>query len=288
MKKSGIISLSVIVVIIALIGILFGAVFCLRTQNVTFLGDGAVAIDKEDIIKTAGLKKGQSIFMIDKEEATNKIEAKYPYVKVIQIKTTSLTEIDIRIRARHNTCYTKHENNYYIMDEEFKVLNILEASDETEESNEPTNLIHIEENVLNINSSTEVCDFVGSDYQKNLMYEFYTSMITTVTKTEGEGEEKIELFFTREDVCDMILDIQFEDFQTYQKIIISTKHGVKLDIENPSKNLQNKINICFSTIDQFLTDENDKEKSGTIKIYYDLDNNQKCVYVPEVSESPIE
>ncbi len=290
MTKKSVIWLSIFGFLIVLIGVLFGTVFCLRTQNVTILGDTPISISKEDIIRTADLKKGQSIFMIDKDEAINKIEATYPYVKVIQIKTTSINEIDIRIRSRHDMCYTKKNNNYYILDEEFKVLNIIEANLDEEETNEPTNLIYIDEGALNISSSTMICDFVGSDYQKNVMYELYISMTTAVTKTEGDGEDTKEVYFTRTDMCDMIKDIQFEDYETFNKIIITTKHGVKLDIENPTENLQNKINICFSTIDYFLNSAEvatqEKATKGTIKIYYDLENNQKCIYIPEVNEEP--
>ena len=282
MSKNAVVSLSIITVAIVLIGILFGTVFCLRTQNVTIVGDSPVVISKEDIIRAASLKNGQSIFMLDKQKAISKIEATYPYVKVIQIKTTSVTEIDIKIRARHEMCYSKQNNNYYIMDEELKVLNIIEAS--VDESNAPTNLIHIEDGVLNINSSTMVCDFVGSANHKNIMAELYKAMVTVVTKAIGDGEDSVEAYFTRSDVCEMLKDIQFQEYETYTKIIISTKHGVKLDIENPDKNLQNNINICFSTIKEFLSNSETeiKAKSGTIKIYYDLENNQKCVYIPGV------
>ncbi len=283
MKKSGIILLSIFVVLIALVGVLFGAVFCLRTQHVVFVGENTLKVDKEEIIEAAGLKKGQSIFMIDKDQAISNVEAKYSHIKVIQIKTISLTEIEIKIRARHEMCYAKFNNNYYIMDEEFKVLNIVEMNAEDEESNEPTDLIYIE-NEFNITTSTKVCDFVGSDYQKSVMIELYNSMITVVTKTEGEGEEAREVYFTRADVCDMLKNIQFEDHNTFNNIIVTTKYGVKLNIENPSKKLQNKINICFSTIKEFLsnTETENKVQSGEIKIYYDMDNNQKCIYIPEV------
>ena len=285
MSKKAVISLSIIAVIIVLIGVLFGTVFCLRTQDVTIIGDSPVSISKEDIITTADLKKGQSIFMLDKDAAIKKVEAKYPYVKVVQIKTTSVTQIDIRIRARHEMCYTKQNNNYYVMDEEFKVLNVIEANSEGQESNEPTNLIHIEEDVLKINSSTMICDFVGTNYQSKVMYELYSSMTTTVTKMVGEGEDEHQEYFTRADICDMLKEIEFEEYKTYNKIIITTKYGVKLDIENPNKKLQNKINICFSTIKEFLSDASTEGKAqgGTIKIYYDLENNQKCVYVPDVT-----
>ena len=288
MSKKAVISLSIIVFLIALIGILFGAVFCLRSQTVTVVGETPIEISKEEIITTAGLENGKSIFMLNKEEAINKIEATYPYVKVIQIKTTSLTKIDIIIRSRHDMCYAKNGNNYYVMDEELKILKIIPAISEGEESNEPTELIHIHGENINLNSSTMVCDFVGSSEQKQTMYDLYNAMINVVTKTEGEKGDNKEVYFSRKDVCETLKEIEFKEYETFSKIIITTKHGVKLDIENPNEDLQNKINICFSTIKSLIEEGKDREKSGTIKIYYDLQNNQKFVYIEEgeLSEDP--
>ena len=276
MSKKGIISLSIITLFIVLIGILFGTVFCLHTQNVTVLGNDVVSHSKNEIVSAADLKKGQSIFMIDKETATRNIEAKFPKIKVVQIKTTNITTIDIVIRVRHEMFYTEFTEKYYVLDEDLKVLKIIAESEEGQPSNEPTELTYIETGVLNINNSTKVCDFVGSDYQKQITSGLYNAMITTVIKTEHEQE----VYFDRADVKDMLKNIDFEEYETFNKIIITTKYGVKLDIENPTRNMQNKINICFSTIQKFLTESNDKEKSGTIKIYYELDGQQRNVYIP--------
>jgi len=281
MSRKAVISFSIIAFIIVLVGVLFGTVFCVRSQSVAIIGDSPVNVSKEDILSTAGFKNGQSIFLLDKDKAINNIEAKYPYVKVVHIKTTSVTAIEIQVRARHEMCYAKFNNNYYFLDEELKVLKIIEESPEEQESNEPTHLTKIDDGVLNLNSSTMVCDFIGNDFQKETMIQLHSAMITTVTKTVPGGEGEDEVYFTRADVCEMIRHVKFEQHETYDKIIVATKHGVKLDIENPTTDLQNKINICFSTIKEFLSDPatESKAQGGTIKIYYDVENNQKCVYV---------
>lgn len=281
MTKKSLISLSIFVVLIVLIGVLFGTVFCLRTQNVTFLGETPVEISREEIITTANLKNGQSIFMLDKDSAIHNIESTYPKVKVVQIQTVGLTEINIKVRARHEMYYTEFASNYYILDEDLKILSIVEkVLDEDEQpTNEPTSLIHIEEDVLNINSSTKKCDFVGSSYQKQVVYGLYTAMTTTVTKMVGEDE----VYYDRNDIKNALKSVEFEEYDTFNKIIIKTNYGVELDIENPTQNLQTKINICFSTIEEFIKLANDKEKSGTIKIFYELDNSMKTIYIAENS-----
>ena len=286
MKKGGIITLSIIIVLTALIGVLFGAVFRLRSQTVTIVGENAVNVKSEDIISAASIKSGKSIFMLNKDQAINNIETAFPYVKVLQIKTTSLKSVDIIIRARREMFYTEIESKYFILDEDLKVLNIIEANSEDEDSNEPVNLTYID-NQLNINESTKVCDFVGSDLQRKVINDLYHSMINVVTKTEGSGENEKEVYFSRNDVCSTLKEIKFEKFSTFDKMILVTNYGVQLDIENPTCDLLTKINICFSTIKEFLsnTETKNKAKEGIIKIYYDLENEMKYVYINPNTEN---
>lgn len=272
MTKKGYIALGIFIVIIALFGVLFGAVFCLRTQNVTFLDGEMLSVNKKEIVSIANFKNGESIFLLDKEAAINKIEKKYPEIKVVHIKTTGVTSINIMLRRREKMFYTEYLDNYYIVDEDLKVLEILEKVEEP--MNKPTDLIFINSENLEIDENTKLATFVGSSKQQNIISNLYKSMLTVVVNEEG-------FYLEREDVKDMIKSVHFEEFKTFDKIIIETKYGVKLDIENPSKNLQNKINTCFSTIKTFILEANNKEKQGTIKIYYDIDNNQKCVYINE-------
>lgn len=271
MKKSGIITLSIIALTLALTGVLFGAVFCLRKQNVTVVGV-PISISKDEIIATAGLKKGESIFMINKQKATTKIEEKYPYLKVIQIKTTNLFAIDIRVRARYETFYTEHNNNFYILDEDLKVLRILEKT-----ADNTPQLSHIEDGVLNINETTKVSDFIGNAYQTNVIYNLFSGMNNSARKTDGTNRE----FLTRPEIIETIKYVDFEKFETFNKIIVTTKYGVKLDIENPTINLENKINICFSLINSWIEEENESYLSSVIKIFYDLENNMKTTYIEE-------
>lgn len=278
MRKGSVIALSIIALLLVTAGVLFGAVFCLRSQSVKVVGDSPITISKEDIISTAGLKKGQSIFLIDKEKALNNIEAKFPYVKVIQIKTTSLTEIEFVVRARHKMFYAEDDTKYYIMDEELKVVDIAEKSGEVVPE-EISKLIHI--NNFDIDSSTFVCDFIGSDEQRKATYELYNAMINSVKKGEGEDVAYID----REDVKTEIREVEFNSFKTFNTITITTKYGVKLNIENPQNEMSNKVNLCYIAINQYLSSEEveqqEKATKGTIKIYYDIENTQKIIYIPE-------
>lgn len=274
MKKRSIIGLSIVLCLIVLIGVLFGAVFCLRNQKVVAVGETALNHTANEILKAGDLSYGQPIFMINKEKAIKKIESTYADVKVVQIKTTSLFDIEIIVRTRVAMAYAEFNEKYYLLDEELKVMEILEKA----ETSEPTHLTNIKSELLKIDAKTAVCDFVGNAFQTNAFYNTYNAMINTFQKDGAEGKE----YFDREDVQEMIRNIEFEQHKTFNKVIITTKYGVKLDIENPNQNLTNKMNVCYATIEDFIAKSNNKEKSGTIKIYYDLDNELKCIYVPQV------
>ena len=167
MSKGKIIVLSIIGFIIVLTTILFSTVFRLRKQIVVASAD--VTYSSEEIIKSAELKRGQSIFLIDKESAINKIEAKIADLKVIQIKTASLTEIEIKVRKRYPAYYIKNLGSYYVLDQDLKVLNIV-ADSEAEQIANIEKLVKISTKPQGINVETKVADFLGSENEQNMSY----------------------------------------------------------------------------------------------------------------------
>lgn len=266
MTKKKLIGFLIMLVLITFIVILFSFVFCVREQEVSIAHGNTITIGKSEILSAANIKEGSPIFMIDKEKATQNIENKFPYIKVIQIKTTGLRKINIIVRTRVKLYYTQYNNDYYMFDEDMKLLEI--------SHDRPINLIQIEEGLLNITDETKECDFVGTAKQKDVLLNLYKAMTTTVSK--GEGENKT--YLNREDICNVLKNVSFEEYETFDKIIITTTYGVKLDIETPVKDLDYKINICFSTINGFIENANNYEKSGTIKLFYNLNDELECKY----------
>lgn len=257
MKKKYIIISSIIAGVLAILLILFGAVFVLRKQSVVFIDDAnqALNISENDIINTAGLKKGKSIFMLDKDKATANIESTYPYLKVVQIKTTSAVRVEIKVRRRFEMYYSYVEKfkKYYVFDEDLKLLRITEI--------EPTNLTYLNLSNLGITANTLEGNFVGDEYSQKIIYDLFTSIYKTV-KIDGN-------FLTREQICSLVTDIEFKSGYTldeeYTRVILTTSYGVKIDIGKPEDNFEYKINFCFATLNAL----NEEQKSkGTIKFFY--------------------
>lgn len=279
-KKAKIITISIVLSILALILILFGAVFCLYKQDVVFIGDRTSTIDitNEEIIESAGLKKGRPIFSLDKETAINNIERTYPYLKVIQINTVSAIRIEISVRERYEMYYTYSDSTkkYYVLDEELKVLRMSDI--------EPIGITKLESSILGedmldilgITSNTIVSDFLSTENYRGITYELFVSMYNTVMIDDAGTDRYVD----REDIKSLITKLQFAKGytleETYDRVILNLSNGFIVDIGKPQENFQDKVNICFSALDTLI--ENG-ETSGTIKYTYLDDGTERINFI---------
>ncbi len=264
MTKKSIIISSILLSIVALMAILFGAVFRLRNVSVEVQPGANITVTNDKIVESANLKKGKSIFMLDKQSAINNIEQTYAEIKVVQIKTTNLMSVKIIVRERKEMFYAEHNSAYYCLDEDLKVLRLTEV--------EPTNLIKITTDI-GITSNTKKCDFMDKAYA-DLTYQLFVSMYTNVM-VEGRYAE-------REDMCNLVESIEIKTAHAltedgnggfeYTNLILKTRAGVVMQIANPNTDLGRKINICFAA---YFNPAVDNTK-GRIVIKYDGTN----VYLP--------
>lgn len=271
MSKGKIITFSIIGFIIVLNTILFGAVFRLRKQNVV-IGEDITYTSKE-IVDAAGLKNGKSIFLIDKDKAISNIEAKYADLKVVQIKTTSVTEIEIKVRKRYETYYIKNLGNYYILDQDLKVLEIF-TDEETEKVTQADSLVQIKTKLHGLDAETKLADFIGNSHQQNMCYNLFAAVYTT-QMPEKETGSAAHLKF-----ASILEEISFDTGYTasgesYNRLIVKTKLGMKFDIGKATNEMERKINLCFTAMNnEQITDKT----IGTITIAYDEQGKEIKTY----------
>ena len=256
MSKGKIITFSIISFIVLLNIILFGFVFRLRKQQVI---TNDANINSEKIIEAASLKEGKSIFLLDKQTAISNIEKAFANVKVVHIKTINLTTIQFVLRARYPLYYAQNSNEFYILDEELKVLEIVNT--------EPSNLIKID-TAINFTDAS-VSSFVGTEQQKNMVYNLFSSVYEAVIETKGKQ--------ARDDVSKLIKSINISN---ENRLIALTSYGVKLDIEKPLNDFTRKINICFTYINSKINDGKQTElENATIKIFYDAEGKEYSRFI---------
>ncbi len=280
--KKRIITICVLISIVAIAGILFGTVFCLRHQKVVIVDGSTISVSDQDIIAKANLKKGRSIFMLDKQSAIDAIERTWSDIKVVQIKTTNVTSIEIRIRKRVPMYYIDFNQKYYCLDEDLKVLNIVENIDTINTDR----LIYLNTNKLSITDETKVCDFVGKGDISTLAYNLFTSMYTRVKVATTNGYQ----YADRSDIKAMISNISFGKGNTltreYETLIIETNAGVKIIIADPLVDLDEKINACFALYNDLAEGkiEGASHTEGYIKYIFNADNSLRFGYTRAITE----
>lgn len=275
MSKGKIITFSIIGIIIVLGIVLFGAVFRLKKQTVVSGED--VNYTSEEIIKAAGLKNGKSIFLLDKQKAISNIESKFADIKVVQIKTKSVTEIEIKVRKRYETYYIKNLGSFYVLDQDLKVLNIVEESDDAEVLEQIANienLVQIKTKLNGLDTETKVADFIGNSNQQNMSYNLFGAVYTTQMPDKETGASAHTKF------CSLIKEISFdkgytESGQSYERLIVKTAQGLSFDIGQATKELERKINLCFTAMN---SDQISDKTIGTITISYDKNGKEIKTY----------
>lgn len=264
MTKKRVLIILIITLVLALIGVLFGAVFCLRNQTVVVVGED-VTYTNQAIIETAGLKQGSSIFLLDKDKAIERVEKTFPDLKVIQIKTLNPISIEIKVRKRYETYYYKYLGQYYVLDEDLKVLSIKENAEDVQ------NLIEIILNLDNINETTNVTDFVGSNAQKNMSYNLFVAIYETQyenkTDTIKDAHNKMSSL-----ISSISFDLGYTiNGESFNRLIITTKQGMKFDIGKATEELERKINVCFAVLNDDEVTDNTK---GKVEITYNSENKE--------------
>lgn len=278
MSKGKIITFSIIGFFVLTSVVLFGFVFRLRKQTVIVVGTD-VEYSSTDIISTAGLKNGKSIFMLDKEQATANLENKYADLKVVQIKTINVTQIEIFVRKRYPAYYTKYQGNYYVLDQDLKVLKVVEENDE-EQIAIIENLVHITTKLDSLNAETKQSNFVGSSNQQNMTYNLFGAVYSTQMPDKETGSEAYTKF------CELIDRVSFDkgytsDGNSYDRLIIKTKQGMIFDIGQATNNLQHKINICFETMN---SEQIADKTQGVVTISYKTLSEERITYSSNAEE----
>ncbi len=255
MKRTLIIS-SILIILVVLSVVMFNFVFCVRNVSVSYLSEG-ITYAKDDIIRDSKIEKGTSTLMLDKDRAIANIEASFADLKVVEIRTTNLMSIDVRVRARYATYYVERTvdevSTYYILDEELKVIDI---------STSIPSLIRID---IEINKDIELGDFILKNNKESLL-----GLFKAVYTTKLDSKDKL----AREEMVQLIESINFDKEYTllgnYDRLVVRLRTGITFDIGKPNEDLEEKVNICFATAEKV---DNTK---GVVKVYFD--KNDKLCY----------
>lgn len=279
-KRAVIIITSILVGLMMLFTILFGAVFRVRQIEVVKATNFHYSLDEDDVVLSSKLKKNISIFDVNLSKVKDDLEKEYPYAKV-DVNLDSFTRVKITLSNRTPLYYFVENELYYILDEDCKVLevtnNIALAQDYI--------LLH---NVFSVGQTMTAGQFLNGKYT-NLCSSIYKALYQYVGEDANNDGILDNQYITKGDIYEVIRNVKFERtnelFGEVDKLVMSTSYGVKITIIEPQKDLGIKTNMAFSALR--VLQENDRiqggnsAQTGSINVIYKYDDNNNASLVCE-------
>ena len=127
-KRKRIIILSSVLLAVVLIVILSSTLFALSSVGVEYRTTTAYLnlYSTEEIVKAGDFKIGKNIFFVDFDESIEKIEKKFPYVKVVNVERKFPDMAIVHISERVPVVrYYRSALECVVLDNELKILNVV-------------------------------------------------------------------------------------------------------------------------------------------------------------------
>lgn len=291
MKNRRLLKLLIALLVVVVVVILSSTVFTLKNIELCFYTPENILIedyeaglthftegDTQDIIESGDFALGKNIFFVKKQPSIDKIEAKYPYIKVIGISATFPD--GFRIKARERVAMYRiplSNGKHAICDSELKVLEIKDSADQY-------NYIYLKG--MGIDSLTPgqfVSEEATNAILKKLGNEFLSNRYDTVSSIKNFEYVTIDTTYLTASPTSKStnLIIQTRSFESDGHTRIA---GVRLVIENIYSNFENKLNKALSIYSNYCKNGDVKSQSGTIKVFDDI----SAVYdsTSTISEDP--
>ena len=129
MKSKKLVVFLIVLAFLTVLIVLNSTLFTLQTISVNWLTTKSKLDDIKDYTLIESIEKGESIFLLKKDEIKNNLEKKYPYLRIVSIETKFPNKIVIHSAERESMFAIKlADDNYAVVDELGKVLNANENS----------------------------------------------------------------------------------------------------------------------------------------------------------------
>ena len=278
MKKKWIIALSVLAAVIVLIVILSFTLFSLRTIELDFRTNKTYITEPDqEIIESGEIKMGGSVFFRSKNKYIDKIESKNPYIKVVNIETVFPSKFVIHVAERQEIFAIEHNHQFYITDEEFKVLRITDSYISDQANAMLLTGLQIADENYAVGQFMKVSGYqpiYNALYENNRPLSEQISMIESINLTEIYDEVLKE--------SQSAIELEFFNGQTY--IIYNSTYGLTYKVELMLDVFSQIYTYIGQTIkvsgeDVVLTEDNLKTARIEIKNYYDYrDHGEEDCY----------
>lgn len=211
--------------------------------------------DEVAIIDSAEFKRGESVFLLNKEHYINKLESNNPYINVLGLEIVFPNQVVLHIAERQVEYALKVSNaqqtgsfNYVFLDDELKVLEI---------STLPIIPSSTSFNVLEIvNMSLSDADFTVGTFAEQLLVNNVLTELAFAVKFSGYNNINFRAF-----VKNIVLE-----FDTRCELTIYTNWGINILINDATNKLTEKIVFGISVYNE-LHDAPAPVVSGTVEVF---------------------
>lgn len=236
-KKKVIALFSILFVIVTIIVVM--TTFTLKSVSIFFVSPTTQSFDTTQMIKDGQFAMGRSLFAQKKEEYIKKLEKKTPFAKVLKIETKFPNKFIVHVEERQPlyALYNGVENTYVVLDEDFKVLTILDEE-------EYLDRFKVQPIIFECSNYTVVYNFGEGDF-------ISLSSTNQVLQTLSKSLQSYDYDLLA--IKNMIKDVQYNMLNN--QLMISTYYGTTILIDKTDYMLDRKIGIAFDGYEQ-LKQEN--------------------------------
>ena len=202
-------------------------------------------VSETEIISSSGLKKGTSVFLIDKTSMSKNLEKTYPYLKVLSIETKFPNKVIINAIERDEVFAFQQSEKYIITDSDLKVLKIVSG-----------------DYVSNNENAIKVLDFDDCDVEVGQFLTPKQKFLTLKTIEDNNYQN-----YAKEESQNALQDL----LATYKmvtvfddKVLFGSFFGVKIQIFAVDIRGQEKLKMATAVFDGLTIEQKQK---GIISVF---------------------
>ena len=252
MRKKRLTIILIIFSILVLFIVFSSTIFILKSVDIRFLNAINILSGKdEQIIESGEFNYNENVMLLNKKKYIDNLEKNNPYLKVVNLEVKFPNSLTINCVERKSLFCIKNLEEYYLLDEDFKVLEVV-STFETGLSNE----ILLEN--ISINQNYMAGEFVSFDETLKLKI---NSLLIGLKEWKSDNDNL--KFYIKSITL---------NYETTEKIMLSMNNEKRIIIKDYCYLSSDKFNIAFSTFLNYISNE-----KNNIYVYNNKEGEIKCV-----------
>lgn len=251
--KKWLIAGGVLLGLLLVLVILNFTLFSLKDVEIDFKNQSTIFSDeaKESIAQNSAIKRGTSIFALNKKDIQDKLERDNPYLKVINIETVFPNKITIHCAEREETYAIRAGVNaggneeYFICDAEFKVLyTSTTQSPYQSKQTDPILFLGLEDYIEDNDHLVQPGEFLTFSFGQDILEELGRALLLN-NKTVAEQRGLISRITLTSDIYPFTAT-------RLPYFVIEDFNGFVTNIYKPDTLLAEKLQYMFATLSQVV------------------------------------